>query len=402
MFLTLQPACSSHGELAYKHGNQEQERLMDELTELRKRIAELEALEAEREQAWKALRESEERHRLLLESISDGVIVFDREWRIVMLNDAEAHFVQMPKEVLLGSKLTDWRPSIKIEETEFFKAFQRVMETRQPETAVSDYVFLDGRRIWYEMRVYPVPEGILTISTDVTGRVQAEQERERLIEELDAFARSVAHGLKNPLGTILGIAELLIEERAIMSDEELRARLDTMTRTVDRMGKIIDELLLLADVRKAGEVEIRPLDMAGIVAGAQERLAYTIEKLQAKITLPDTWPVALGHGAWVEEVWVNYLSNALQHGGQPPRIELGATVQAGMVRFWVRDNGPGIAPEDQTRLFTPFTQLAQVHAKGHGLGLSIVRRIVERLGGEVGVESELGRGSVFYFTLPGG
>ncbi len=71
-----------------------------------------------------------------------------------------------------------------------------------------------------------------------------------------------------------------------------------------------------------------------------------------------------------------------------------------MVRFWVRDNGPGIPPEDQRRLFTPFTQLDQVRAKGHGLGLSIVQRIVERLGGQVGVESVVGQGSVFSFTLP--
>ncbi len=112
--------------------------------------------------------------------------------------------------------------------------------------------------------------------------------------------------------------------------------------------------------------------------------------------------MALGYGPWVEEVWANYLSNAIQYGGRPPRVELGATEQAdGMVRFWVRDNGPGLTPEEQARLFTPFTRLDQVRAKGHGLGLSIVRRIVEKLGGQVGVESEVGRGSVFTFTLPG-
>ena len=72
-----------------------------------------------------------------------------------------------------------------------------------------------------------------------------------------------------------------------------------------------------------------------------------------------------------------------------------------MVRFWVRDNGPGLTPEEQARLFTPFTRLDQIDTKGHGLGLSIVRRIVEKLGRQVGVESEVGRGSVFSFTLPG-
>jgi len=84
-------------------------------------------------------------------------------------------------------------------------------------------------------------------------------------------------------------------------------------------------------------------------------------------------------------------------------VELGATPQPDrMVRFWVRDNGPGLTPEEQALLFTPFTRLDQARAKGHGLGLSIVRRIVEKLGGQVGVESEVGKGSVFTFTLPGG
>jgi signal transduction histidine kinase len=109
----------------------------------------------------------------------------------------------------------------------------------------------------------------------------------------------------------------------------------------------------------------------------------------------------LGYAPWIEEVWVNYLSNAIKYGGRPPRVELGAETQpGGLVRFWVRDNGPGIAPEAQVRLFVPFTRLDQVRAKGHGLGLSIVRRIVEKLGGQVGVISTPGQGSVFSFTLP--
>jgi signal transduction histidine kinase len=94
----------------------------------------------------------------------------------------------------------------------------------------------------------------------------------------------------------------------------------------------------------------------------------------------------------------------LKYGGQPPHLELDATMEAdGMVRFWIRDNGPGLTPEEQVQLFNPFTQLGQVPADGHGLGLSIVRRIVEKLGGQVGVESEgiPDQGSVFSFTLLG-
>jgi PAS domain S-box-containing protein len=242
------------------------------------------------------------------------------------------------------------------------------------------------------------------VMQDITVRKQVEQERERLIEELDAFAHTVAHDLRNPVGLIIGFAELEQDSDATPSDD-LRQSLQVIARVGHKMNSIIEELLLLADVRQT-QVEAKPLDMAGIVAEVQLRLTDMIQEHKAEIVMqrPDAWPVALGHAPWVEEVWTNYISNGIKYGGRPPRLALGATAQDdGMVRFWIRDNGPGLTPEDQSRVFIPFTRLAQARATGHGLGLSIVRRIVERLGGQVGVESEglPGRGSVFYFTLPG-
>jgi PAS domain S-box-containing protein len=219
-------------------------------------------------------------------------------------------------------------------------------------------------------------------------------------EELDAFAHTVAHDLQNPLGVIIGFSETLLIEYATMSRERLGQYLRLLARNGRTMSNIIDELLLLAGVRKM-EVEMVELDMTDIVSEAQARLAYLSEERQAEIVIPDDWPSALGYAPWLEEVWVNYISNAIKYGGWPPRVELGATQQPdGMVRFWVRDNGSGLTQQEQQRLFTPFTRLDQYRAKGHGLGLSIVFRIVERLGGKVGVESQPGQGSVFWFTLP--
>jgi PAS domain S-box-containing protein len=219
-------------------------------------------------------------------------------------------------------------------------------------------------------------------------------------EELDAFAHTVAHDLKNPLVSVVGNAALLVEDYAMLSDAERQRSLRSIVRSGHKMDNIINELLLLAGLRNM-EAEIEPLDMPTIVAEAQQRLADMIAASQAEIILPVGWPVVLGYAPWVEEVWVNYLSNAIKYGGRPPRMELGAEAQPnGLMRLWVRDNGPGLQPADQARLFTPFTRLAQARARGHGLGLSIVRRIVEKLGGHVGVESQAGCGSLFYFELP--
>jgi two-component system, sensor histidine kinase and response regulator len=233
-------------------------------------------------------------------------------------------------------------------------------------------------------------------------RKQAEQERERLIEELDAFAHTVAHDLKNPMFVLTATAQLLLEGSESISPEEVSHSLQTIVWNGRKMNNIVDGLLLLAGVRQQ-EITIQPLDMTGIIAEARQRLGHLIETRQVEITAPSSWPRALGYGSWVEEVWVNYLSNAIKYGGQPPRLELGATEQKdGLVCFWIRDNGPGLTPEEQARLFTPFARLNQVQTQGHGLGLSIARRIVEKLGGQVSVESNgtPGQGSVFCFTLP--
>jgi signal transduction histidine kinase len=255
------------------------------------------------------------------------------------------------------------------------------------------------------------------LQREITERKQAEKtlrrytgELETRNEELDAFAHTVAHDLKNPLALIVGYAEAL--DGALLEGEQMSYHLRMIARNGHKMSSIIDELMLLASMRKLGGVEMGPLDMAHVIDEARLRLVYMIEEYQAEIVLPDEWPVPWGYGPWVEEVWANYMSNALKYGGKPPRVELGADPfpsasansdeekRRKLARFWIRDNGRGLTPQEQARLFTPFTRLDQISARGHGLGLSIVRRIVEKMGGQVGVESQVGEGSTFSFTLP--
>ncbi|MBN1261502.1 MAG: hybrid sensor histidine kinase/response regulator [Anaerolineae bacterium] len=221
-------------------------------------------------------------------------------------------------------------------------------------------------------------------------------------EELNAFAHTVAHDLKAPLNLLVGYGDFLVETPDVSPDDR-RRYLQTITQSSRKMANIIDELLLLASVRNQGEVQKAPLDMGLIVAETLERLDYMLAARQASIALPDAWPIALGHGPWVEEVWMNYISNAVKYGGEPPVITLGVSRigdNPDMAYFWVQDNGPGLSPEEQARLFTPFERLYKLRVEGHGLGLSIAHRIIQRLGGNVGVDSTVGQGSRFWFTLP--
>ncbi len=222
--------------------------------------------------------------------------------------------------------------------------------------------------------------------------------------QLDAFSRTVAHDLKNPLNTVVGYADELAEicSEDDLLNADLRSQLDLVAKAGHKMEDIINSLLLFARTTKDELVDKQPLDMFEIFQQIQERLVYAIEDSKAEIIIPDNFPEITSYAPWVEEILANYISNGLKYGGSPPKIELGADIleDDNMICFWVQDNGQGLSEEAQAKLFTPFTRLHQERAEGHGLGLSIVQQIVERLDGKAGVNSEIGRGSRFYFTLP--
>jgi signal transduction histidine kinase len=220
-------------------------------------------------------------------------------------------------------------------------------------------------------------------------------------ESLNSFSHSVAHDLQNPLSILVGYAEMLAKYDDANRDNTFNESIEAILENARRLDSIIKEFLLLAEVRQLEQVDIEPLNMESIVAETCARLSNMLDEYDVELVLPAEWPTALGYRPWVEEIWFNYANNAIKYGGNQPLLELGAEEQGvDTVRFWVRDNGEGIELQDQKRLFTPFTKLNPRRAKGHGLGLSIVQRIATKLGGQVGVESEPGKGSLFWFTLP--
>ncbi len=346
----------------------------------------------------------------VVNSMSDAMLVLDAQRQIVDINPAMASLLEMPEKHIIGQSADV-----------VLKSSQDLMKHFSGEAPVQDEILWDrgGEARVYDLRLTSLTDkggsvtGRLVILRDITKRKQSEEALRRYTEELessnaelDAFAHTVAHDLKNPLSTIYGFASYLESRTEDISPEKLHENLEYISQTSLKMTNIIDELLLLARVRRVDAVDVQPLDMARIVAEAQKRLRAVIAEHQAALIAPAEWPPVWGYPQWIEEVWINYISNAYKYGGNPdlgiaPHVELGYDRDSGsLVRFWVKDNGPGLTDEQRGQLFTPFTRLHQTRAQGHGLGLSIVRRIVEKLGGEVGVESVLGTGSTFWFTLP--
>ncbi|HEX6385222.1 MAG TPA: HAMP domain-containing sensor histidine kinase, partial [Anaerolineae bacterium] len=254
---------------------------------------------------------------------------------------------------------------------------------------------------WEGERVYQV--SLRDISEHKEARAEISEKAAQLEDHniaLDEFNHTMAHQVQGLLSQMVGYASFIDMHYAAEFPEEAQRALNVIIQSGHKMNNVINELLLLASMRR-DDIQVVPLDMERILAEARKRLRFQIEQCEAELTLPDTWPVALGYASWIEEAWVNYISNGLKYGGQPPRLEVGATRQDDhMIRFWVKDNGTGIAAADQKKLFKPHTRLRQHRVSGEGLGLSIVRRIIEKFGGQVGVESQPGAGSTFWFTLP--
>jgi PAS domain S-box-containing protein len=370
-------------------------------------------------------REIEER-RSYLESIlaaaPDAIVALDALRRIEEWNPGAERLFGYARGEVLGGDIDSLIGQSEIRD-ELVSLTQTIMQGQELPPLETVRYRRDGSPVDVMVAGSPVLAegdlvGAVAVYTDISELKRVEEVlRHRTVElqasneELDAFAHTVAHDLKSPLANIIGFADLLKRGHRTMSREDIDDYLVTIVQVGYKMRDIIDALLLLAGARKMDELKLTPMHMEDIIGDVQQRLRYMIEQFQAEIVLPDSWPAALGYSPWVEEVWVNYVSNAIKYGGLPPRVELGAdsplhapfhTEEGAVstVRFWVRDNGAGIPPEAQAKLFTPFTRLENIRIKGHGVGLSIVRRIVERMGGEVGVESEIGQGSTFYFVLP--
>jgi PAS domain S-box-containing protein len=379
----------------------------EELQALRRRVAVLEAQLAQRT----ASEEKRATYENLFKYSGESMLVIDPDTHLVLdANSSAARRLEYRRDGLLGLKLED----IEVRDVE------RRSNALMWESTVSGTMFYecryrrqDGSEMPVEVSSRLVQFGgkyvLLNSVRDITKRKEMEdalRESQRQLEaqneELRAFNHTVAHDLKTPLTAIIGYADLLCGRYDAMSPDRVDDLLEAIVRTGYTMSNIIDELMLLAGVREA-EVELEPIEMGTVVADALDRLAYTLQDREVEVIQPDTWPGAVGHGPWVEEVWVNYISNAIKYGGKPPRVELGAqALTDDRVRFWVKDNGPGLSAADQVKLFAPFERLHQVRIQGHGLGLSIVRRIMEKLGGKAGVASEgvPGRGCTFTFDLP--
>ncbi len=348
----------------------------------------------------------------IISNMRTGVMVLDTQGVVIDLNPLAERIVGYSESELVGKRAVQWLT--------LWPGLVRYLEQNSGGSGEQMMVF-DGETHHFEWRLSPITEehqtqvGWVLVFRDITGYKHAEaaliqtnkqlqseiEQREQLIAEVDAFAHTVAHDLKNPLSIIIGYADVLhLDLREMGVAEKQQLYVEKVENTARKMGYVIDELLLLANVRQE-DVEMSPLDTAFIITQAIRRLSMRVAEYHAEIIQPEAWHSAMGYAPWVEEIWENLLSNAIKYGGTPPVIKIGSKLENDMVWFWVADNGNGISPEWCATIFSK-NQRKHKSRLGYGLGLSIVQRIVKKHGGSLKVENSPNpnEGCIFSFSLP--
>jgi len=349
----------------------------------------------------------------LIDIIPDAILVVDNSLRIADLNPAMRKLIDSNEQELIGKSVEEIFPKRQLLISEIVKHnhFHTEMSAE-----IEGFTFTFDLRATALLDQNKQQTGWMVILKDITRHIVAEEKikesnvrlmdeirgKEKLITDLDSFSHTVAHDLKNMLGAIVSASNLITMGIDTLKKEDLLEINELIRQSATKTMHITRELLTLASVRQQ---EVKPvnINMQRIVIEAVKRLNDMILESNAQVIMPTQLHEVLGYEGWLEEVWVNYISNAIKYGGTPPVIQLGSEILDDQrVKFWIKDNGKGLSEEDRTLLYHKFTRLDTLRAEGHGLGLSIVKRIVEKLNGEVGVESTNipGEGCTFYFILP--
>jgi len=225
-------------------------------------------------------------------------------------------------------------------------------------------------------------------------------ELRRSNEDLQQFAYVSSHDLQEPLRTIVGYTQLLEHRCKEKLDDDAKEFMAYIVDAAQRMSALVNDLLSYSRVANVERVPLRRVETSGVVAGVELNLMKAVSESGAVIKSEDL-PVVMGDETQLSQLFQNLIGNAIKYRGtDPPKIQIKAEDQGDYWLFSITDNGIGIDAAYHERIFGLFKRLHGRDVPGTGLGLAICRKIVEKHQGRIWVESELGKGSVFYFTLP--
>ncbi|MFM2194844.1 MAG: hypothetical protein RL092_444 [Bacteroidota bacterium] len=362
----------------------------------------------DRVNAQLALENSEKRFRSMVQNSSDITTILDTEG---IIRYESASFFNMsgflPEEVI-GKSVHEFLHPDDIEIT--MKAFENLILVGEQSSVIFRFKRKDETYVYLEalgsnQLSEPSINGIVVNSRDVTERLESENQMkeyantlEKINKELDQFAYIVSHDLKAPLRAINNLSIWIEEDLEGKMEPDTRKNFDMLRGRIHRMESLINGILQYS---RAGRVKSEniPIDVSAFVKDIVQNLAPP-ETFQ--VFIDDNLPVIQGEKLAIDQVFSNFISNAIKYNNnEKPEIKVFYEDLGSMHKFGVSDNGPGIAPEFFNKVFVIFQTLqARDVIESTGVGLAIVKKIVEEKGGQVWLESELNKGTTFYFTLP--
>lgn len=356
-------------------------------------------------QAEDALLQSEARMRVLFEAIPDLIFELDRDGRILQFIPSAVAQPLIPPEEFIGRTVAEVIPSI-ADQAGF--SIRRALESGQV-NAFEYPLWHNGEEKFFEARIIAIgKDTVLGMIRDVTLTKWVGSEREKLINELETknaelerFVYTVSHDLKSPLVTIVGFLGYLEQDVARQKFDQFNRDVARIYQAAYKMQELLQDLLELSRIgRLMNEPESIPFD--GLVRDAIELTQGRIQEHHVTIQIQADLPRVFGDRKRLLELLQNLIDNAAKYTGSQPHavVEIGQQgYRDNQAVFYIRDNGMGIAREYHNQIFGLFNKLDST-TEGTGIGLAIVKRIVEVHGGIIWVESEAGQGSTFFFTLP--
>jgi PAS domain S-box-containing protein len=350
-------------------------------------------------------RESEERFRLLFHQAAVGIQRLDPQGRFIEVNDKLCQILGYPREELLTMSLAriTHPEDLPREEAELARLFSRRIASYSLEKRCSRR---DGNLIWVRVTGSLPSGGVETVPwwmcvvEDITMRKAAEAELARSNKDLEQFAYVSSHDLQEPLRMVTGFMQLFEEKYHSLLDQTGAQYVRFAVDGAKRMRQLIDDLLSYSRVGSKAREPV-PVDAEKALEEALANLRASIEESGARIT-HNSLPRVRADALQLTQVFQNLVGNAIKfHGDRPPRIDVEACRDDDHWRFCVKDDGIGIDAEYFERIFMIFQRLhTREEYPGTGIGLAICKKIVDRHGGRIWVESKKGQGAAFFFTFP--